>query len=47
MVEGPEAWQRFTDAVKQVMSVSKDELKRREAAWKRERAKTKAKKASL
>lgn len=41
MVEGPEAWKRFAGALKQIASVPKDELARRDAAWHRERAKVK------
>ncbi|MFI5396895.1 MAG: hypothetical protein ACHQ9S_15265 [Candidatus Binatia bacterium] len=41
MVEGPPAWERFKAAVQQIVGVSKDELKRRDAAWRRERRKSK------
>lgn len=43
MIEGPPAWERFTAAVRQIVSVSKDEYQRRDAAWRRERAKAKRK----
>jgi hypothetical protein len=42
-IEGPEAFKRFQDAMKEIVSVSKDELKRREAAWRQKRTKTKRK----
>lgn len=45
MVEGPEAWERFTDAIKRIVGTSKEELKRRDVAWHRARAKTKRRKA--
>lgn len=32
------AWERFRAATKQVLSVSKEELAKREAAWKKRRA---------
>jgi hypothetical protein len=41
MIEGPEALDRFTGAMKKILSVSKDELRRRDAAWRRERLKPK------
>ncbi|HEX7407778.1 MAG TPA: hypothetical protein VF515_09040 [Candidatus Binatia bacterium] len=41
MIEGSEALDRFTGAMKKILSVSKDELKRRDAAWRRERLKPK------
>ena len=35
------AWERFCAATKQVLSVSKEELAKREAAWRKRRAKKK------
>jgi len=46
MIEGPEAWKRFSEAVKQIVSVPKDELARRDAAWHKARAKVKRGKRS-
>jgi hypothetical protein len=40
-IEGPEASRRVTGAIKKTVSPSKDELKRRDAAWRRDRLKTK------
>jgi hypothetical protein len=34
MIEGPESWTRFTAGMQKILSVSKDELNRREAAYK-------------
>ena len=39
MIEGPEAWERFKGAMRQALSVSKAELKRRDAEWRRGRKK--------
>ncbi len=41
--EGPETWERFTKAVRQIVGVSKGELARREAEWQQGRAKAKRK----
>jgi hypothetical protein len=35
------AWERFRAATKQVLSVSKEELAKREAAWRKKRAQKK------
>jgi hypothetical protein len=32
-------WQRFVEATKRILSVSKEELEKREAAWRKKRAK--------
>jgi hypothetical protein len=37
----PTAWERFRAATRQVLSVSKEELEKREAAWRKRRAKKK------
>jgi hypothetical protein len=34
----PTAWERFRAATRQVLSVSKEELEKREAAWKKKRS---------
>jgi hypothetical protein len=39
MIEGPEAWERFKNAVRKIVSVTKDELKRRDAQWHQQREK--------
>jgi hypothetical protein len=44
-VNNPE-FQKFDDAMKKVISVSHDELKRREAKWKQQRARKKRAKTS-
>lgn len=36
-IEGPEAAKRFEKAIRHVLSVSSDELRRREKQWKKER----------
>ena len=40
-VEAPEAPQKFDAVMRKILSVSKEELKKREKAWKRKRAKKK------
>jgi hypothetical protein len=40
--EGPDAARRFESGLTRVMSVPKDELARREAAWKKARSRKKA-----
>jgi hypothetical protein len=37
--EPPTAWERFRAATKQVLSVSKTELEKRETAWRKRREK--------
>jgi hypothetical protein len=39
--EPPTAWERFRAATKQVLSVSKEELAKREAAWRKKRSEKK------
>jgi hypothetical protein len=39
--EPPTAWERFRAATKQVLSVTKEELEKREAAWRKRRGKRK------
>jgi hypothetical protein len=43
--EGPEAARRFADALGRVLKVSKSELLKREAAWKRARQRQKRRRA--
>jgi hypothetical protein len=38
--------QKFDTVMRKILSVSKDELKKREKAWKRKRERTKKKRAS-
>jgi hypothetical protein len=45
MIEGPEAWKRFTGAMKRILGISKRELKRRDEAWHRTREDVKRQKA--
>lgn len=45
MHEGPDAAERFTNLLGRVMSVSKDELTKREATYQKQRAKKRAKKS--
>ena len=35
----PNEWEKFRAAARQVLSVSKDELAKRESAWRKKRAK--------
>jgi hypothetical protein len=39
--EPPTAWERFRAATRQVLSVSKEELAKRETAWKKRRKRKK------
>ena len=39
----PNEWERFRAATKQVLSVSKEELDKREAAWRKRRTKRRRK----
>lgn len=41
MKEASTPYERFVAAMKQVMSVSKEELNKREVAWRKRRAETK------
>ena len=45
-VEGKEANEKFDTVMRKVLSVSKDELKKREKNWKRRRARAKKKRAT-
>ena len=40
----PTPWERFRAATKQVLSVSKEELAKREAVWRKRRKKTRPEK---
>jgi hypothetical protein len=40
----PTAWERFRAATKQVLAVSKEELDKREAAWRKKRGKKRVQK---
>jgi hypothetical protein len=44
--EGPEAAERFQGAVKRLLTVSKDELTKREAAYQKKRRTKKARRAT-
>lgn len=41
----PNQWERFRAATKQVLSVTKEELAKRETAWRKRRAKLQRKKS--
>jgi len=40
----PTAWERFRAATRQVLSISKEELEKREVAWRKRRAAKRRKK---
>jgi hypothetical protein len=45
-IEGRQATEKFDDVMRKILSVSKDELKKREKAWKRKRERAKKKRAT-
>jgi hypothetical protein len=42
----PSEFKKFDDVMRKILSVSKDELKKREKAWRRKRERAKKKRAS-
>jgi hypothetical protein len=44
-METPSEFQKFDAVMRKILSVSKDELKKREKAWKRKRERAKKKRA--
>jgi hypothetical protein len=44
--EQPSEFRKFDDVMRKILSVSKDELKKREKAWRRKRERAKKKRAT-
>lgn len=45
-IETPSEFTKFDDVMRKILSVSKEELKKREKAWKRKRERAKKKRAT-